>query len=56
MISNYTDIHTFDHLIEFENGKVGTESRVRCEENAQLFIISETLKEAEKGANLFDYY
>lgn len=51
-MDNYTDIKTFDQLIELEHGKVGTESRVEYEENAQMFIISEMLKQARKEANM----
>ena len=51
-MDNYTDIKTFDQLIELEHGKVCTESRVEYEENAQMFIISEMLKQARKEANM----
>ena len=51
-MKEYKDIKTFDELIEFEHGKVGTESRNKYEESAQMFIISEMLKEARKEANL----
>lgn len=51
-MDNYTDIKTFDQLIELEHGKVGSESRVEYEENAQMFIISEMLKQARKEANM----
>ena len=51
-MDDYTDIKTFDQLIELEHGKVGTESRVEYEENAQMFIISEMLKQARKEANM----
>ncbi len=49
---DYKDIKTFDELIEFEHGKIGSESRNKYEENAQMFIISEMLKAARKEANL----
>ena len=51
-MKEYKDIKTFDELIEFEHGKVGIESRNKYEESAQMFIISEMLKEARKEANL----
>lgn len=51
-MDNYTDIKTFDQLIELEHGKVGSESRAEYEENAQMFIISEMLKQARKEANM----
>ena len=51
-MKDYSNIKTFDELIELEHGKVGTESRSKYEESAQMFIISEMLKEARKEANL----
>nr|WP_294939318.1 helix-turn-helix transcriptional regulator [uncultured Flavobacterium sp.] len=45
-------ITSFDALIEAEHGKLGTESRNTYEENSQMFIISEMLKEARKEAKL----
>ena len=51
-MDNYTDIKSFDQLIELEHGKVGSESRVEYEENAQMFIISEMLKQARKDAKM----
>jgi HTH-type transcriptional regulator / antitoxin HipB len=38
------NIKTFDELIELEHGKIGTESRNKYEEGAQMFIISEMLQ------------
>jgi DNA-binding XRE family transcriptional regulator len=46
------NINTFEQLIEVEYGKIGTESRNTYEENAQMFIISEMLKEARKEAKI----
>jgi HTH-type transcriptional regulator / antitoxin HipB len=51
-MEKYKDIKTFDELIELEHGKIGTESRNRYEEGAQMFIVSEMLKEARKEAKL----
>jgi len=51
-MDKYKNITNFDELIEVEHGKIGTESRNQYEENAQMFIISEMLKEARKEANL----
>jgi ribosome-binding protein aMBF1 (putative translation factor) len=51
-MKKYDNIKTFDELIELEHGKTGTESRNKYEENSQMFIISEMLKEARKNANL----
>ena len=51
-MDKYKDVSNFDELIEVEHGKIGTESRNKYEENAQMFIISEMLKEARKEANL----
>ena len=52
IMTNYSGIKTFDELIEQEHGKIGTESRNAYEEGAQMFIISEMLKEARKKAKL----
>ncbi|MDQ0475668.1 MULTISPECIES: helix-turn-helix domain-containing protein [Chryseobacterium] len=51
-MDQYKDIKTFDQLIDLEHGKLGTESRVEYEEKAQMFIISEMLKQARKEANM----
>ncbi len=51
-MEKYKYIKTFDELIELEHGKIGTESRNKYEEGAQMFIVSEMLKEARKEANL----
>ena len=51
-MKDYKSIKTFDQLIEVEHGKIGTESRNTYEENAQMFIISEMLKEARKEAKI----
>lgn len=51
-MGKYKDIKTFDELIELEHGKIGTESRIKYEEGAQMFIISEMLKTARKEAKL----
>lgn len=51
-MKKYKEIKTFDELIEFEHGKIGTENRNNYEEGAQMFIVSEMLKEARKEANL----
>lgn len=45
-------ITNFDELIELEHGNIGSESRNEYEERAQMFIISEMLKEARLEANL----
>jgi DNA-binding XRE family transcriptional regulator len=49
---DYSGIRDFDELIEREHGKIGSESRNEYEERAQMFIISEMLKEARKEANM----
>lgn len=46
------NIKTFDQLLEVEHGKIGSKSRNQFEENAQMFIISQMLKEARKEANM----
>jgi DNA-binding XRE family transcriptional regulator len=51
-MKDYKNINTFEQLIEVEHGKIGTESRNTYEENAQMFIISEMLKEARKEAKI----
>ena len=49
---DYNGIKTFDELLEKEYGEIGTDNRNEYEEKAQMFIISEMLKEARKKANL----
>jgi DNA-binding XRE family transcriptional regulator len=51
-MDKYKNIKNFDQLIEVEHGEIGTNSRNKFEENAQMFIISEMLKTARKEANL----
>ena len=51
-MKNYNKINSFDQLIEVEHGKIGTESRNIYEENSQMFIISEMLKNARKEAKI----
>ncbi|HEY5370991.1 MAG TPA: helix-turn-helix transcriptional regulator [Hanamia sp.] len=51
-MKDYKNIKTFDELIELEHGKIGTESRNRYEEGAQMFIVSEMLKAARKESKL----
>ncbi|MDN3607108.1 helix-turn-helix domain-containing protein [Kaistella yonginensis] len=48
----YKNIKNFDQLIDLEHGKIGIESRAKYEESAQMFVISEMLKEARKEANM----
>lgn len=51
-MTDYKGIKTFDELIEREHGEIGAESRNKYEESAQMFIVSEMLKEARKEAKL----
>ena len=51
-MTNYKGIRTFDQLIEREHGKIGTDSRNEYEENSQMFIVSEMLKEARKESKM----
>jgi DNA-binding XRE family transcriptional regulator len=51
-MTDYNNINTFEELIEQEHGKIGSESRNTFEEKAQMFIISEMLKEARREAKL----
>ena len=51
-MTDYSNIKTFDELLELEHGEIGSESRNIFEEKAQMFIISEMLKEARREAKL----
>ncbi len=51
-MEKYNGITTFDELIDLEHGKLGTESRNEYEEHAQMFIVSEMLKEARREAKM----
>ena len=51
-MKEYKNIKTFDDLVELEHGKIGTETRNKYEEGAQMFIVSEMLKAARKEANM----
>jgi DNA-binding XRE family transcriptional regulator len=51
-MKDYKGIRTFEELIEKEHGKLGTESRNEYEEKAQMFIVSEMLKEARKESKM----
>ena len=51
-MTDYSGIKNFDELIEREHGKIGTDTRNDYEERAQMFIISEMLKEARKEAKM----
>ena len=51
-MKDYKNVKTFEELIELEHGKIGTESRNKYEEGAQMFIVSEMLKAARKEAKM----
>ncbi len=51
-MDKYKGVKTFDELLEVEHGKIGTESRNEYEERAQMFIVSEMLKEARKASKM----
>jgi DNA-binding XRE family transcriptional regulator len=51
-MTDYKGIKTFDELIEKEHGELGSDSRNKYEQNAQMFILSEMLKEARKEAKM----
>ena len=51
-MDKYKGVTTFDELLEVEHGKIGTESRNEYEERAQMFIVSEMLKEARKASKM----
>lgn len=43
---------TFDELLDVQYGKIGSPKRENFEAKAQYFVISETLKDARRKANL----
>lgn len=51
-MDKYKGVKTFDELLEVEHGKIGTESRNTYEEKAQMFIVSEMLKQARKESKM----
>ncbi len=51
-MTNYKGVRTFEELLDREHGNIGTDNRNDYEERAQMFIISEMLKEARKEANM----
>lgn len=51
-MKDYSKVTTFDELLEVEHGSIGADSRNEYEEGAQMFIVSEMLKEARKEANM----
>ncbi len=51
-MGNYKGLKSFDELLDKKYGKVGDFKRNEFEENSQMFIISEMLKEARKDANM----
>ncbi len=51
-MGKYNNINSFEELIELEHGKIGSETRNKFEEEAQMFIVGEMLKEARKEAKL----
>ena len=51
-MEKYKNITNFEELVELEHGKIGTESRNKYEEGAQMFIVSEMLKSARKEAKM----
>lgn len=51
-MDKYSKVKNFNELIELEHGKLGTESRNKYEEQAQMFIVSEMLKEARRDAKM----
>ena len=51
-MDKYKNIQDFEQLLEVEHGEIGTETRNKYEENAQMFIISEMLKAARKEAHM----
>lgn len=43
---------TFDELLDIKYGKIGTPDRDQYEANANMFVISEILKDARKKAHM----
>ena len=43
---------TFDELLDIKYGKIGTPERDEYEAKANMFVISEILKDARKKANM----
>ena len=51
-MTDYKGIRTFEELVEREHGKIGSDSRNEYEERAQMFIVSEMLKQARKESKM----
>lgn len=51
-MTKYKEITTFDELLDHEYGPIGNERRNEFEEKAQMFIVSEMLKDARKEAKM----
>lgn len=51
-MKDYKNVRNFDELLDVEYGKIGTDSRNEFDERAQMFIVSEMLKEARHEAKL----
>ncbi len=47
-MTDYSNIRTFDELLEREHGKIGSENRNIFEEKAQMFIVSVRSERNEK--------
>ena len=43
---------SFDELLDIQYGKIGTQKRDEFEVKAQYFVISETLRDARRNANM----
>ena len=50
--SAFRKAKSFDELLNIQYGKIGTKKRDDFETKAQYFVISETLKDARREANL----
>lgn len=51
-MKDYKGVKSFEDLIYYEYGEIGSDARIEYEEKSQMFIISEMLKEARKQANM----
>jgi DNA-binding XRE family transcriptional regulator len=49
---NLRKAKNFSELLDTKYGKIGTKKRDKFEEKSQAFVLSETLKQARKEANM----
>lgn len=51
-MDKYKNIENFNQLLDIEYGEIGSTKRNEYQANAQMFIISEMLKQARKEAKM----